>query len=379
MKKHKIGKIIIYNAGFANRDESLTPTANLVCERYPHDNLRPTFRGNIILLNMDYYREHKDGTFHFTSKTREDEMYHNLNALINFAKRNPGKNIHVVTVLSGKSSVDPVYLQVKRLKFILNYLKLERKITNPLILVGHSQGGIVNMETSLTHHFMIERIISISTPYSQVTAARDFLSLVPARIAKNVVKGLAPDLKDGYKYVDSIVYLGSTDHYDQMRESWDKIKDVRPKLHVIGGISGLIESYVANLFPKTVQVTDGLVTLFEQCQIDYDTIHSFIPEELKCVLDGSEQYLKDCINCKRKCHFSTISIRNIVTKLEFNFVVNRTEVEHFIVMANHGIKGEPNTEGYYQELYDIFANDYSHASIRYYEGTIKLINHYISL
>lgn len=379
MKQKQLAKLIIYNAGFLNGEESLSMTADLVCKKDPKKNHRPTLNGEIFFLNMNDFIVLEDNTMGFKNQESEAVINSLLDTILKLLKDNPKKNLHVVTRLCGVNQVDATPLQQKRLIYILDYLKLRHKMFNPIILIGHSQGGLVNIDVAMNRHFMIERLISISTPYNTATLGQEFLSLVHPRVVLAFFKLMVKEIENPEDYVTSFVYLGGKEHYIERKKRWEEIKGIRPPLHMLCGISGKKESYWAALFPSDIKTTDGLVTYDEQVNFDGDTLDFFVDQNLACVVDGSNQYQIGCLNCKRNCHFSLYSVRNLLVELGLNVVLNRDEINNLLTMANHVLQQEENTEGYYDSLYRIFANAFSHSNMRYNEHTIEKIIEYINL
>lgn len=136
----------------------------------------------------EFYNYGKDGYLRKASNTIAT-ITNQLAEIVDLSLNNPNKAILVKTSLDesvysyDKDKKETEYLgfdsienQSIKLVYLVKKIKsLSSKIR--LILVGHSQGGLVNLETACKVPSKIHKLISISTPYSPVLMANKLICI----------------------------------------------------------------------------------------------------------------------------------------------------------------------------------------------------------
>lgn len=365
----QLGKIILYNHGIVDTEVAMDRSAGLVCALNPKDNI------HCSPIILDGYL----GGQNFSDESSKEMIGQQLEALAKLIKSKPHKNYHLATRLGGPEGIQPVALQIERVKYIVDFFKVTCRFTNPIILVGHSQGGLVNLGVSLDYPEKISRLISISTPYKPNGLAKEFLQFVPPVMFKAAIKKYATAFKEKpLLYVRGVNYLKSRKAYQERLTRWNALQGKIP-LHIIANVAGKRVIYAIGFIPRNIQPTDGLVTHLEQTSFPSTTTDLFIDQEIGCILDNTEQYKKGCLKCTRVCPYSSFALRDLLLQLGRQIVRNKNGLNDLLHMGEHVIKNEPNSEGNYDELYRIFIHPYSHAQIRFYPGVIQLIAKYINL
>ncbi|MEG0994998.1 MAG: alpha/beta hydrolase [Bacilli bacterium] len=166
--------------------------------------------------------------------------------IVSSAKENGNKVILVRTKLGTKikginekkivySSYDSIDNQALKLKKIINEICRINPETE-IYLIGHSQGGLVNLKTSTLVPEKIKNLISISTPYSPVTLAyllRE-IEFVANIFDKSLIMKVEPN--DYIDYEERIKTLSDLKYINNLKNEWNNLI-IRPKLNVIAGIS----------------------------------------------------------------------------------------------------------------------------------------------
>lgn len=371
-----------------------------------------------IIINMKNYDTYKECFFGIGESgylTRldslNDDFYSKIANIVNIANNNINKPILIMTSLAfyihsisnneiKYCGFDSIENQSKKLTYIIETIKhIDDEIN--VILIGHSQGGLVNLETVINIPSMISEIISISTPYSPVTMANKLINL---NFLANMVNINAYELmmykeedkflakSNAKKYQECVEILSSKEYFDNLKDKWNNLL-TRPKLNIIAGVSGKLYNYIVSNPPTISHYPfDGLVTIYEQTNIKHANIYGFSDSKLECYNEkvfmnevcSYEQ--ENYYTCKRNCCLEEFSIKNSLSKITldalngavFNWITKGEFTYNFSdnsiindITNGIGRKEISNIEN--KSYYDIYASDYSHMYLRNCDETIGLI------
>ncbi len=195
--------------------------------------------------------------------------------IVAFSKENKGKSILVSTFLNkafkSEYNLDCIENQKIKLNFIIDELKRYDNVE--ISLVGHSQGGLVNLECAIERNLKINRVISISTPYASVYLGEKlifldfFMKLGPA----SAYKIFCNDQEEMDRYKACTETLCSRTYFDNLKSKWNNLV-TRPKLFVITSTAGHLYKTITDASGNTTIFKypfDGLVTFKEQSAIEH--------------------------------------------------------------------------------------------------------------
>lgn len=326
--------------------------------------------------------------------------------LVAKANENPNKSILARTSLSesidyiAKGQVnylgfDSVKDQASKLVYLIKAIKnIDSSIR--IILVGHSQGGLVNLETATRIPDQIDKMISISTPYSPVYMAKKLINInfLASIFKMDVYSMLESNPKLAKKYKDRVEDLGTSTLYDDIKNRWKNL-DRRPLLIVLAGVSGHLSTYSPGFSDHGTGYTickypfDGLVSISEQISIDYAKIIGLSDPNLGCYSD--KDYLKSpCyfqqgfyLSCKKSCSLSSFDLDATLLSLGIEALKNYIEglisgnkysfnLDDFDIVKDifNGVSGDPISNPKNQNYYNVYNSDYSHQNLRYCNETI---------
>lgn len=381
------GAIVIYQHGLGGNEQDLCESIRSLVVSNTYRNI--AFGGfeklNESFINMDNYDAAKNA---FTSESAKNEVNTMLTELVEFAKNNSNKNVHIRTRLGGKDQYDSIEDQVERLAYIIKYIADTKKCDKKIVLVGHSQGGLVNLKTAIKLEGYIDQIISLSTPYNASDVGSSLLTLYNV-VSKFGAKDIANSLVNGNSAViDKLKARATTltdyKYFKQLKEDWKKASN-KPKLHVISGTSGIYSKVVPDidfLGNPTISVSsdsfDGIVTTYEQHDIEYTTYQPLVKLDLPCLtrepglLDSRGDYKGNCGSCL-SCDLPRISLQNTALGVVIDGVVNWFKTGKFdtteklaeIGRALSAGLNRENYEGEFEDLYKILKSEFSHTWIRY--------------
>lgn len=360
------------------------------------------------MVNMDDFITSKGAFYGLNngSLMKSTSLTENFNLeidnIVKMAKGNPNKTVLVKTRLdetirkvnSDKVTFDyiayeSIEAQKIKLKYIINAIKnLDSSIE--IVLIGHSQGGLVNLETAVEIPEKITEMVSISTPYSSVAIAKGvcLLDTIANIVNSSIYKLIENDDEIIKRYDASVTVLGTPSYFDNLKAKWNSLTS-RPKLTVIAGISAHLMTSVY-LFPFEVNHRypfDCLVLGREQVDIENCTLHVLSKDGVTCYED-SDGFKKSCCtdlefinehdcDCTLPCFdISGAIFKSAVTELE-NLYNNKKFValsELPVVKAVVEAKdGKPLSNEDYRPYYETVASEYSHLNIREAEKTIGIL------
>lgn len=325
-----------------------------------------------------------------------------ISNIYNLAKDNPSKTLLVRTFLNmiydSNIYYDSIENQKTKLIYIIDALKQYENVE--IFLVGHSQGGLVNLEAAIERNEDIDRMISISTPYAPVDYAYFYsMSLIGNELLEYGKYLLAIENNAVLltKKRQCVEVLASADYYTNLKNKWNALSP-RPKLTVITGTAGRIcEAAVPNSYtPEECEgaAFDGLVMLTDQKDISYATKINLVDTNVPCYDVWNKAWL-NCVtstNCADTCSGNCTLETHSITKLFFDYLgaaveelisVERWSEEEFNVFTNNplfrviqeGLNSNINfncPDGY-EDYYRIALNPYNHKHIMYNDETIELL------
>lgn len=333
--------------------------------------------------------------------------------IITLANNNTNKSILVRTSLSesigyiSKGKIDylgfdSIKNQAKKLVYIINAIKNADSSVR-IILVGHSQGGLVNLDAATQVPYKIEKMVSISTPYSPVYMAKKLMHInfLASLIKMDVYSMIESDSRMAKRYQTSVEDLGNSEFFDDVKKRWNNLSN-RPSLFVVAGVSGHLSTYTPGFSdplsgfynPDTIAKYsfDGLVSASEQTAIDYASIVGLSDPNLGCY--NNKEFLKSpCyfqqgfyMSCKRGCSLSSFNLNNTLLLLgidalkktidgwikdtKYDFRLNDFDIIQDIY---NGVSGDPISNTKNQNYYNVYKSDYSHQNLRYCDETIGFL------
>ena len=308
------------------------------------------------------------------------------------------KTLHVKTLLNNSPSFDDgfesIYSQKQKLKQIIGAI-CSYNLNVKIILVGHSQGGLVNLETAIDIPNLIDKVISISTPYSSAFVGKNLLYL--GRLLRKIGL-LSTFVQDSQatiqRYEDRAITLTSDSYYSNLKQRWNALQQTRPSLHLITGTSGLItatstEYYYMGDPPISVPIStefrtpfDGLVLTAEQKNINCDSVINITNQSLPCYED--EDFVNEIcsygsVHRCYSCPLPKFDPSLAAFESALDLITGGDPFSNGIIQAIfEGANGDPLSNNYYKKYYDIFVSDYSHAHITSCDETIAAIIGFIS-
>lgn len=289
---------------------------------------------------------------------------------------------------------DSIENQAKKVCFIIDKIK-EMNNNVDIVLVGHSQGGLVNLEAAILRNTLINKVISIATPYKPVLAAD--LMVIPIIMSKivNLITGYSPltaldnfvDMGlDDENCQDRILTLSSSSYYNSLKNRWNSLQN-RPSLTVITGTSGHLVTIDAGVI-RMKQSFDGLVRTSEQKEISHANIINLGSINAPCFIQKT-LFNDTCFDiitspCYFNCNLDNFSLngilfRSILTCLYkkltipgysvYSYLNNQTDIE-VLRAIDAGLERNNDFNLLYSNYYNIYASDYSHMFIAQCDETI---------
>lgn len=401
-------KLVLYQAGLGF-DHSLTYDATLLkIQNFSSSDIVYIESGKTIsdscidmskfdCQEMCFHEDNSNGSTGFTN-TLHRQFHDKIADIITTLVNNPNKTLHVKTSLNNGIDFDDCFDSIEnqkiKLKYIIGAIK-DYSLDIKIYLVGHSQGGLVNLETAIEMPNKIEKIISISTPYSPVSVAKNLLYV--DRLLKRVKLGgllLGDTPESTQRYEERANTLTSSSYYNNLKQRWNSLQN-RPRLLVITGTSGFVthkEYRVINLgsslFPIPTHMWvdvksafDGLVLTNEQKAINYDQNVNITSPSLPCY--STQKFTEK--NCGANiydrcqgCNLPSFNGLDSVVQLAFQALTGTDPMSSDIVTSIlEGAWRDPLTNQSCANFYNIYASDFSHRFITQCDETIATILGYI--
>lgn len=339
---------------------------------------RNTFCG----INQGYYSQ---------NATLNNRFDIRISSIVSLALTNPNKAILVRLSLQyypyysngdvRYKSYDSILNQSLKLRFIIDAIK-NKDARIRIVLIGHSQGGLVNLETAIQRPSSIYKFISISTPYRSVLAA-DLLE-IPIIIGKisnaltgdNFLNKLDDFGLDDTNYQNRILDLSSSPYFNGLHARWNALQN-RPPLLVITGTSGHLVTRELDVIRRK-QSFDGLVRTSEQKSILHANYLNLANTATPCIIQKTI-FKETCFDsvlspCYYLCPLPNFGISDAMFRTSLRALFNSLWHQDFGYLAQvtdpndagviNAIRAGLARNGDYDQLfknyYDIYASDYSH-------------------
>lgn len=123
---------------------------------------------------------------------------------------------------------------------------------------------------------------------------------------------------------------------------------------------------------------DGLVLTSEQNAIKCSNVYNFINPNIPCLKEKTFLNNKCATSldwCNNECILPTLHGVNTTIDLARDTLKGKDIYSHKLIKSMYeGVDQKPLTNPKYQNYYDIFNNDYSHANILYTNPVVELIH-----
>ncbi|MBR2138153.1 MAG: hypothetical protein IKC22_07550 [Bacilli bacterium] len=402
-------KLVLYQSGLGTAHDYYNDTFEKIIKNdsssLMYSEKNKTYKNTFI--DMTEYDCEKGYFYGLNSngyKGRSTELTNKFNNLIqdivNTMINNPTKIVHVKTQLNDSfdfaDGFDTIENQKIKLMKIINSFK-SYNLNLEIYLVGHSQGGLVNLETAIEMPTDIKKMISISTPYSPVSVAKNLL-YIDRLIKKAKLGGLlvGDSEEETARYENCANTLTSKDYFKNLKKKWDNLAK-RPKLLVITGTSGFVTKTVSEFvtigvppFTTSMMMTfdkkhpfDGLVLTCEQKDISYDNIVNITSKSLPCY--SEETFVKKICGANiydrcQGCNLPSFNGFSSIFELACDAIVGNDPMNHDIVDAifegAYGVKSTPRNPEY-MNYFNIYRSQYSHMFIASCDETVATIMGYL--
>ena len=321
------------------------------------------------------------------SEEAENSFKNNISKLVQCAKEHPNCTILVSTYLChGFSSIHNLdSIKNQRIKLIRIIDEIKKSSEIELDLIGHSQGGLVNLEAAIERNKNISKVVSISTPYAPVYLGKKliFLNFVCSIKRQSAYEIFCENRELCDIYGQRVETLCSSEYYSDLKKKWNALL-IRPSLTVITGTSGHLYKCVYDTYTK--EPFDGLVRFSEQTAIENANFIHLASRDVPCYTDKSYAksicfYLKGIHQtCTKQCTLGAINFTEAAIDTLFDLIddaIDNGDIDNFenydVVKAviaglnNYDINGIPSN---YRRYYKIYADAYNHKNIRYNSETI---------
>lgn len=390
-------KITLFQVGLDDASSALDDTMKLMCKA----SSKFIKYGSCIDMSIfdpelkSFYRKSNGN---YDKSTEAINKFKILIAnIVAYAKQLNGKTILVGTNLNRgfntNHNLDSIENQKIKLIYIIDEFKKYPNVE--LNLVGHSQGGLVNLEAAIERNTKINKVVSISTPYSPVYLGEKliFLDFFFKLGGKTAYESFCDKTENIPAYKSSVEVLCSKSYYNNLKSCWNNLS-IRPKLNVITGTAGHIYSVIPGVTagpmysPGVISKSsfDGLVKFSEQTKIEHANFIHLADSTLPCYNEKTfAQETCYCqsgnyFSCKRKCSLGSISFSGTVIDVLFELIDNALNKKNIDELENckvvraieAGLDGKTDKvpDGY-EEYYKIYSSEYNHKFIRYNKKTIS--------
>lgn len=305
-----------------------------------------------------------------------------ISNIVACAKENEGKTIMVSTYLNSgfmtSHNLDSIENQKLKLIYIIDEFKKYPNVE--LNLVGHSQGGLVNLEAAIERNTKINKVVSISTPYGPVYLGEKliFLDFFFKLGGETAYKLFYENEKNVQAYKNCVEVLCSGSYFENLKNDWNNLT-IRPQLTVITGTAGLLYKFEPGMssgqayLPTSIfkNPFDGLVKFSEQTSIKHTNFIHLADPNLTCYKEKAfAQETCYCqsgnyFSCRRKCSLSSISFSGTVIDALFDLIENALTGKKIDELANYkvavainaGLKNNvDNVPKGYEQYYNIYSN-----------------------
>lgn len=390
-----IGKynIVLLQCGLGESFKTMEKLSNLLYElnnklfiEFNYNGYKTIDMSNYSAVNLDFVTDLRANKNSNVIKGRKDFIDKSIFNLVLTSIKNENKFILVPTELSftqkedigGQETVKYANIDAQsiRLKYIIDKIYEYENDIN-VFLIGHSQGGLVNLQVSNDDSYgIIKKVISISTPYSKV----ELIDANKMGLCIDALMGIfLHNDKTNNDYSkenlrDCIYTLLLKYKYETLKEERNKLTNKASIINIIGG-SGLALKKINSTY--SCNVFDGLVSIYEQNNIDAKHTYLFI-DDVPCKTLNKYLYLhKECSkkndivdNCVcGKCPLDKLIYNDCLDEL----LSSSSNLYEEISLASYN-KDYYSTVEERNELLNIYKHNYSHGFLRYNnEVLIKII------
>ena len=255
------GSVVLCQHGFLGEEDTMNPL---------FDNLK-----NNVLRSF-YNCEFCEGVIRTIDLSYKKDS---IKEVVDKIKANPDHNVFVRTLFRDSKYGD-VSDQAKELANMINQIRYY--LPNiPIVLIGYSKGGVVNLKCAIDNPGLIDRIINVGTPHEDTfiqdiiqtiaDAYKDknkILGFIPNPLADLAIQGLTELLNLG---VDALLNEKVT--YMNLKEEWNKLSP-KPKLTVIAAEAIEIEGNLNGDFvvPSESALAYGFDGVSERFLVDDDKV-----------------------------------------------------------------------------------------------------------
>lgn len=423
-------RIAIYVAGLGQDSSFFSHTIEKVVNEYEYKHVKCTTKVDMTMFDCtgnDFFG-YSDTRYTDVCQRERAKFNNSIAAVASLLQANPNKTIHLAVDISKALPVpftlyyiehpediqeaiknignnDSIENQKIKLEYIINALK--RYFSDlQIILIGHSQGGLVNLEVACDKPNQIQELVSISTPYSPVIIARDAMRLVHALSFLELESSSETNLfssQDQQRYLENVERLSGQTYFTNLKRRWNNIPVTsKPKIRCITGTSGTLAYDMLTLPKKTSY--DGLVRTYSQSDISNGVAYNLKDPKTSCeakyLNNNCDVLPQQCLQCTLPafCVEATVlqTLRDnieIVEELVNQFlrgeeIVVPSDIENII--DNHPIvkiikneinlndRPDPNSRNtqsikLYQNFSDVFISEYSHRWIAESDAAVLLI------
>lgn len=360
--KKELPPLIFLTHGYIATEDAFMKMSDLLVSNYAD----AFFEAPFLNLNGLLLSEEKT----FTSIKAGKEIEHNINNVVELSLANPTKAILCRLRLCGATGSSDVNLQVSRLRYLIEHLVPFLHDKRPFVLIGHSQGGLVNLLATTYLDGIIDQVISISTPYRDVQSIKE--TLVLAKLSKKSIAILEHFASFTFgkvshttleELLQGVFIFGDNKLTNLIKDRFKEMEN-RPRLDVICGVAGIFNGSVFNWR----RAYDGLVTVSEQQDIDYDERHIFSEVPLPCLEDNRTLINAStrCLNCS-ECKLPEFNFRYILKDLRNKVSVDDLTFDiidsGFQAIKHLPIPKEKEDSATYKIFYKTFDTLYNHQNI----------------
>ncbi len=211
-------------------------------------------------------------------------------------------NKHWVAIFSTNVSVGheytyKAYFHAAVDKLIERYMLLNATSTIPIInMIGHSKGGIHNLEYAIEHPYNVENLISVGTPYNGSNIY-------------NLVKNYNDDYTESIPELKQIGDAKVADANDELKNDWNNIASTCPikfytiatnisKNYLVNAIgSGIIDTIIQDIADSSPSYTfekakDKLLSIIDDGEIP-KFLNYILSTETKTFINGLLNIIED--------------------------------------------------------------------------------------
>lgn len=373
--------IVFFVSGYAADEKALFPLANNLI----FDSPRRYVRGPLLNLDRTDCADPKKGIIAFKNETAEIDIQNRLLRISKLAGKTKGKYILINPRLCGRHVDATIELQVSRLMYCIRYLKRDLKTRARIVLIGHSQGGVVNLLTAVRSKGMVDQIISINSPYSEVQPVKDAFTMIRLlhlgdeafrNYFRQIIRGKITDKQTKNLIENAKVYL-TPNYLERLKKNFYKTKD-RPRLSLVVSTCGVYNDSLLGWRRSY----DGFIPVSSQMDVKYDDVTFLREHVLPCEKNSllMNTVFDRCLVC-RECGMPELKgrffVKALLQKKSPNDLMNAMVNGGFDAIEGREINPEYKDEPIYTTMYQTYQSPYSHHMIARNKETALVIRQYL--